>query len=111
MKVQEFVKTYETQFTDYCSCIITKDGEVRECVSGHTETLQELFKEEYPGEEMPKNVMPMQYLIVKTGAVAVDYENQVYNEVLTDEQKEALNVLADEGMIDLHLGDIHGKYE
>lgn len=110
MRAQEFTKTYQTQFTQYCPCIITIEGEVTECADGHTEALQELFEKLYPGEDVPKDVMPMQYLIVRTGAVVVDYENQVYSEQLTDEQKEALRILADAGMIEIHLGDIHGKY-
>ena len=110
MKAQEFIETYRTQFTQYCPCIITAEGEVLECASGHTEALQELFGKLYPGEMIPKEAMPMQYLIVRTGTVVVDYENQVYSEKLTGEQKEALSVLADAGMIEIHLGDIHGQY-
>ena len=32
------------------------------------------------------------------------------DEKMTKEQKEALRILADAGMIEIHLGDIHGKY-
>ncbi len=110
MKAQEFIETYQTQFSQYCPCIITVAGDVIECANGHTQALQDLFHREYPGEEMPQDVMPMQYLIVRTKTVVVDYENQVYSEVLTKEQKEALRILADAGMIEIHLGDIHGKY-
>lgn len=110
MKAQEFIQTYQTQFSQYCPCIITEAGNVIECADGHTKALEELFGSEFPGEEIPQNVMPMQYLIVRTKAVVVDYENQVYSEVLTGGQKEALRILADAGMIEIHLGDIHGKY-
>ena len=106
MKAKEFIETYKTQFSEYCPCIITAAGDVIECADGHTKALEEL----YPGEELPSDVMPMQYLIVRTKTVVVDYENQVYSETLTGEQKEALRVLADDGMITIHLGDIHGKY-
>ena len=93
MKAKEFIETYKTQFSEYCPCIITAAGDVIECADGHTKALEELFHTEYPGEELPS-----------------DYENQVYSETLTGEQKEALRVLADDGMITIHLGDIHGKY-
>ncbi len=110
MKAQEFIETYQTQFSQYCPCIVTAEGEVIECASGHTEALQKLFEKLYPGETVPKEVMPMQYLIVQTGAAVVDFENQVYSGKLTDGQKEALRILADAGMIEIHLADIHGKY-
>lgn len=110
MKAKEFIETHKTQFSEYCPCIITAAGDVIECADGHTKALEELFHTECPGEELPQDVMPMQYLIVRTKTVVVDYENQVYSEALTGEQKEALRVLADAGMITIHLGDIHGKY-
>ena len=110
MKAQEFIETYRTQFTQYCPCIITAEGEVLECASGHTEALQELFGKLYPGEMIPKEAMPMQYLIVRLHAVVVDYENQVYSDSLNTAQKEALSCLADSGMIEMHLANIHGKY-
>lgn len=110
MNAKEFIESYKTKYTKYCPCIITQDGDVMECASGHTEALIELHSREHTWEMIPKGVMPMQYLIVKTGAVVVDYENQVYSESLSDEQKAVLTTLADEGMIEMHLGDIHGRY-
>ena len=110
MKAKEFIVSYMTQFSEECRCIITAAGDVIECADAHTKALEELFHTECPGEELPSDVMPMQYLIVRTKTVVVDYENQVYSETLTGEQKEALRVLADAGMITINLGDIHGKY-
>lgn len=110
MKVQEFIETFQTEFTQYCPCIITEEGDVIECHTGHTEALLAIYQKENPGDAIPKEVMPMQYLIVKLHAVVVDYENQVYSDSLNAAQKGALSQLADSGMIEMHLADIHGKY-
>lgn len=110
MKIQEFIETFQTQFAQYCPCIITEEGDVIECHSGHTEALMELYQKKNPKKTIPGGVMPMHYLIVKLHAVVVDYENQVYSDRLNGMQKEALSRLADCGMIEMHLADIHGKY-
>lgn len=110
MKIQEFINTFQTQFTQFCPCVITEDGEVIECRLGHTEALLAIYEKKYPGENVPKEVVPMQYLIVRLHAVVVDYENQVYSDSLNTAQKEALSCLADSGMIEMHLANIHGKY-
>ena len=87
-----------------------EEGDVIECHSGHTEALMELYQKKNPKKTIPGGVMPMHYLIVKLHAVVVDYENQVYSDRLNGMQKEALSRLADCGMIEMHLADIHGKY-
>ncbi|MCF2642989.1 MAG: hypothetical protein PUB46_04860 [Lachnospiraceae bacterium] len=110
MKIQEFINTFQTQFTQFCPCVITEDGEVIECRLGHTEALLAIYEKKYPEENVPKEVVPMQYLIVRLHAVVVDYENQVYSDSLNTAQKEALSCLADSGMIEMHLANIHGKY-
>ena len=110
MKIQEFINTFQTQFTQFCPCVITEDGEVIECRLGHTEALLAIYEKKYPGENVPKEVVPMQYLIVRLHAVVVDYENQVYSDSLNAAQKEALSCLADSGMIEMHLANIHAKY-
>lgn len=110
MNAEEFVKEYKGKFFEYCPSIISETGEVIACADGHLKALLELFSKECPKQEIPKDVSPMHYCIVKLSAVVVDYENQVYSQTLTKEQKEALTILADHGMIDMHLADIHGKY-
>jgi len=111
MKAEQFLKEYEAKFFEYCPCIITADGDVEECADGHLKALLHLFMEQFPDREVPKEVSPMHYCIVKMKAVVVDFENQVYSDLLTPEQKKTLTMLADHGMIEMHLGDIHGKYE
>lgn len=111
MNAEEFVKEYEGKYFEYCPSIISKSGDVIECADGHLKALEELLLKECPNQEIPKDVSPMHYCIVQLSAVVVDYENQVYSQTLTGEQKEALTILADHGMIDMHLGDIHGKYK
>ena len=109
MGVDEFISTYKSPLTEFCACIIDADGEVVTCDKGHLQTLQELYIQRTGEKELPKEASAMFWLIVRLQVVVVDYENQVYSENLSAEQKNALKVLKQKSLISMHLCNIHGN--
>ena len=67
----------------------------------------ELEKKQNLLEEIPDNISPLFYMIFQTGAVVVDYENQVYSDDLTQEQRYTLIELSEAGLIRINLKNIH----
>lgn len=109
MKIQDFIKKYETKPSGYCPCIIDMQGEVYECPEGHLNTLFALDPEHYTLSEVPADMSPLFYMIQKTGAVVVDYEGQIYNDHMTPPQQQALNRLYQHGLIVPKPMNIHTK--
>ena len=58
---------------------------------------------------IPKEVSPLFYLTEKLKCVVVDYENQLYAEELSQEQRYALLDLAEAKLILVRPVDIKGK--
>ena len=107
MKKQEFIEKHMNDPRGYCPCIIDAKGEVYECPKGHFDELMELGKEKNLLLEIPDEISPLFYMIFQTGAIAVDYENQVYGEELTQEQRYTLIDLSEVGLIQIDLKKIH----
>lgn len=109
MRVKEFIAGYQPKFSEYCPCVIDWQGEVYECKTSHLDELIRLGGDEDILSELPKELSPLFYLIDRLRSVAVDYENQIYSGELSAEQKEALQDLAEAGLITMSLTNIHGK--
>lgn len=109
MTLQEFIKKYKAKPQGFCPCVIDAGGEVFECPNGHLNALLELQEEIKTLADIPKDAAPLFYMIVKTNAVVVDYETQVYSWNLTSEQEETLQKLEQQELISISLKNIHGK--
>ncbi len=107
MNVTEFVQDYQRKFQDFCACILEEDGNLIPCEKGHLQTMQELYLKRHPKEELPAEATALFWLTVQMKVVVVDYENQVYSNELTKEQKQVLKTLKQEKLIEIHLANIH----
>lgn len=107
MNAREFIKSYQPKFEEYCPCVIDWKGEVYECTSSHLDTLIELNGDEDILNKIPENTSPLFYLTEKLRCVLVDYENQVYCEDFSQEQRYALLDLAEAKLIMVNPMDIH----
>ena len=121
MNASEYVAIKKPQATTMCSAILYPDGEIKECTGSHLETLMLPYGKKI-WEEIPEDISPLFFMTAYTGAVLIDYENQIYSEGLTDKQEEALKLLYDENVLikspkELHVGNnalglrIKGKEE
>ncbi len=107
MTLKEFVEKHKNDEKGYCPCIIDWQGEVYECPQGHLNALLDLVGKREFLAEIEQNVSPLFYMILKTRAVVVDYENQVYSEELSMKQRYALIDLGENGLISVNLKNIH----
>lgn len=107
MKLQDFIKLYEKKPSGYCPCIIDMQGDLFECPNGHLNALFALDKEHRTLSEVPADMSPLFYMIQKTGAIAVDYEGQLYDDHMTPSQQLALDELVRHGLILAKLQNIH----
>ena len=107
MQLENFIRLYENKPAGYCPCIIDTQGELYECPSGHLNALFSLDKEHRTLSEVPADMSPLFYMIHKTGAVAVDYEGQIYDERLTPPQQQVLDALYRHGLILAKPQNIH----
>lgn len=107
MKVQEFIEKHRKEPKGYCPCVIDAKGEVHECPKGHLQALLELGEKEKLLSEIPHDVSPLFYMICDTQAIAVDYENQVYSEELTQEQYDTMKELSEHELMQVNLMNIH----
>lgn len=107
MTKQEFIEKHKEDTKGYCPCVVDYEGNVYECPKGHLEALMELGREKNLLLEIPDNISPLFYMIFQTKAVAVDYENQVYSDELTQEQRYTLIELSEVGLIRINLKNIH----
>lgn len=99
MKAQEFVKTYQPKFSEYCPCVIDTKGEIYMCEKSHLDALIQLSGDDQILNKIPKEASPLFYLTEQLSCVVVDYENQVYYGELTWEQSEALLLMSDAQII------------
>lgn len=108
MTIQEFMRLHENEPKGYCPCVITTDGAVYECPDGHLNALFDLDEGREMLAEIPDNIAPLFYMIQKTGAVAVDYEAQVFSGELTNAEKTSLQTLYEHDYITKNPQNIHG---
>ncbi len=108
MKINQFLQFYETKPKGYCPCIIDPQGDILECPHGHLEALFNLDEGHNMLGEIPDNVSPLFYMLQKTGAVAVDYEAQIYSGTLTDSQQAVLKELSRLEFIVYNPMNVHG---
>ena len=112
MELAEFSQSCDRTKQEFCACIIEEDGNILSCEKGHLMALQELYKTQHPcEEELPKEAEAMFWLIATLKVVVVDYENQVYAKTLSPAQKQTLKSLKAEGLIEIHLCNIHDKVD
>lgn len=110
MTSKEFVKNYKPELSEYCPCIIDWQGEVYECKQGgHLDTLIQINGNEDILSQVPENISPLLYLTAKLKCILVDYENQIYNKDMSQEQRYALLDLSEAKLILLNPKDINGK--
>lgn len=109
MKLKEFIEKHKDDPKGYCPCVVDVQGDVYECPQSHLDALLKLDKDQETLSDIPDGMAPLFYMIAKTKAVAVDYENQVYNEELSQEQRCTLIALSEHEMISLDLKNIHGN--
>ena len=109
MKRKEFIEIHRKDPKGYCPCVVDVRGDVYECPQGHLDALLNLEGNQETLADIPKDMAPLFYMLAKTKAVAVDYENQIYSEELTQEQRYTLIALSEEGLISINLTDIHGN--
>ena len=107
MTKQEFIEKHKNDPKGYCPCVIDPQGEVFECPKGHLEALMDLGRARNLLVELPDDISPLFYMIFQTNAVVVDYENQVYSDDLTQEQRYTLIDLSEKGLIQINLKNIH----
>lgn len=101
MKVEQFIKYYKPEMSEFCPVIVWRDGNVFDSSAGHMQMLRSLTAEAVM-DSIPSDVSPMLYLVAYHKCVLVDYENQIYIEDMTKEQEEALNRLIEAGLIADH---------
>lgn len=109
MNIHDFLKLYQDKPKGYCPCVIDSQGAVYECPEGHLNALFDLDEGRSMFEKIPDNVAPLFFMLKKTGAVAVDYEAQVYSGVLTAPQQQTLDVLSSQGFIVANPQNVRGK--
>ncbi|MBO5372787.1 MAG: hypothetical protein J6A75_08710 [Lachnospiraceae bacterium] len=109
MTAKEFVAAYKPKYSEYCPCVIEWNGEVHECLGSHLDELVRLSGNEKILNEIPQNISPLFYLTGKLHCVVVDYENQLYSEDLSQEQRYALLDLAEAKLILLNHMDVSKK--
>ncbi len=109
MTAKEFVANYKPRFSEYCPCIIAWNGEVHMCEGSHLDKMVCLSGDDNILNEIPQNVSPLFYLTEKLHCVVVDYENQLYSEDFSQEQRYALLDLAEAKLILLNPMDIGGR--
>lgn len=106
MTVMDYIAEKKDQNTTMCAAILYPDGEIVECVKGHMTTLIESLGSDI-WDEIPKEESPLFWLTAYTGAVLIDYENQIYSENLAKEQEEALSKLYEAEVLMKHPCNIH----
>ena len=109
MTSKEFVATFHSELSEYCPCVIDWEGQVHECKDCHLDTLIQISGDDEYLNEVPENISPLFYLTAKLKCVLVDYENQIYSEDLSQEQRYALLDLSEAKLILLNPTDIKGK--
>lgn len=110
MKLKEFIEKHQEAPKGYCPCVVDAQGNVYECPQGHLDALLKLEGSQETLADIPDDAAPLFYMIVKKRAVVVDYENQVYSDELTPEQKVTLQELSKNELISVDLKNIHGKF-
>lgn len=98
MKASQYVALKKPQNTTMCSAVLYPDGNIEECLKSHLKTLMLPFGNDI-WDEIPDDISPLFYMTAYTGAVLIDYENQIYSEDLTKEQSDALEELYSENVI------------
>lgn len=109
MTLKEFLEKHKEDPRGYCPCVVDVQGDVYECPRGHLDALLNLNGKNMGLEDIPRDVSPLFYMLAETGAVVVDFENQVYHGELTGEQLDTLEALGEAGMITPELKGIHGS--
>lgn len=109
MKIKEFIENFQPEFEEYCPCIIDEAGDVFVCEKSHLFTLIELSGEPKILEDISNDVSPLFYLMSRYRCVVVDYENQIYNGKLNEEQLHSLQLLEEKKLIQRNRIDIKGK--
>lgn len=109
MNVEEFIAQEQSRPIGYCACLVAEDGSVVPIENGHLNALIEYYGNSNILAELSDDIAPMFWLITKTRVVVVDYENQLYSEDLTQEQRKSLIALAEAKRIRVNLFDIYGK--
>ena len=109
MNVEAFITQEESRPIGYCACLVAEDGSVFPIEDGHLNALIAYYGDKDILAKLSDDIAPMFWLITKTRVVVVDYENQLYSEDLTQEQRKALIALAEAKRIRVNLFDIHGK--
>ena len=106
MTIADYIAIKKEQNTTMCAAVLYPDGEVEECVTSHLKTLMDRLGED-AWDQIPKDESPLFWLTGLTGAVLIDYENQVYSEALSDEQENGLKDTDLDSVVNL-LRSIHG---
>lgn len=111
MKIDEFLQNYDRSRHEFCACLVEEDGNIITCEKSHLGSLQELYLARHLGEALPPEAMAMFWLIASLHVVVVDYENQIYAHTIEQAQKDVLKRLKAEGLIVIHICDIHDHLE
>ena len=106
MTIADYIAIKKEQNTTMCAAVLYPDGEVEECVTSHLKTLMNRLGEG-TWDQIPKDESPLFWLTGLTGAVLIDYENQVYSEALSDEQENGLKEMYACGILTEHPCVIH----
>lgn len=106
MTIADYIAIKKEQNTTMCAAILYPDGEIEECITSHLKTLIERLGED-AWDQIPKDESPLFWLTGLTGAVLIDYENQVYSEALSDEQDAGLKKMYASGILTEHPCVIH----
>ncbi|MDD3369893.1 MAG: hypothetical protein PHP50_13610 [Lachnospiraceae bacterium] len=110
MTTQEFIHYNQTKYQVFCSCILSPDGTITECKEGHLKTLMAVSGIKNLWNILPGNASPLFWIIIQSGCVAVDFENQLYNRALTGPQKDVLEAFWEAKIIMLHPIDLHDHF-
>ena len=101
MNINNYINQHiEKGIINYCEAIIFPDGSIEDCIPSHQRKLISISKESYDEllKMIPIDASPNNWLICHNNVIALWYESCVYN-TMTDKQKESLQLLIDNGIL------------
>lgn len=106
MTISDYIAIKKQQNTTMCAAVLYPDGDIEECTISHLKTLIDRLGNDI-WDQIPKDESPLFWLTGLTGAVLVDYENQVYSETLSAKQEAGLKSMYASGILTEHPCVIH----
>ena len=99
MNVEDFIKQHT--YTNYCEAIMLPNGDIHYAVCGHTNDLISVSgkSKKEMDKMMPYSASPLHWLVCYTKCISIWYNFFIYN-TITDEQRNAIQSLVNQGVLD-----------